>query len=522
MDESERDGSEAVRLLERPANDSTRIPGTTDEDAESAPASAAVNASESLLAKPIVLRGSVTDRDGAGIGVPRARVTVTDASGRTQFAPIGKGAYRIGGLEPGPFDLGCDVFGFRHAIRTISLRSAETEHREDFVLESVWTIAIRLVTPEGRNLLDRNLRAELPVGFIVGVVATVDPPEERLVPRSFKWRLAHRGSRYEPRASQNEKVPGDPSKECSGRLEIFSEPPVHVSAEVRDYIVATKRVDAHVDHLTLEIPIERLCGLTCSLSCRLVDAETRGPISGAKAGLFGAGGGTQWFEADESGALLKEKLLPGAYTLTFQPPGYAYEIRQVDLAPGRENDLGTIALERGVTLQGRFVDPEGRPLNAEGSLFPYSEEHALEAMNTHVQLGIEGDEDGRFEGAFAKRKYLLLVNRFLHAGAGQPDWRARPITVDLTRGPIFNLVIPLRPGVDLFLHPLSMEAMDLYYSVVSPDGLPCVRGGFPQVGDTRDRIAPGSYRLLLDRDGSIVREIPFTLGEQPMTLDIDL
>ncbi len=277
-----------------------------------------------------------------------------------------------------------------------------------------------------------------------------------------------------------------------------------------------------MDALDLEIPIERLRSTRCSVVGRVVESTGRGPVPGAEAGLTDEHGTLHESETDDSGAFHAKGLLPGNYTLTIRAPSYACETRPVELRAGVENDLGTIELGSGVSLRGKFVDPDGRPAQAEASLFLYSKEREFEATKAPFAEGVASDEDGSFEEEhIAPGMYVLSVRPFLRVGAGIPDWLAPPVLVDLTRGAIDDLVVPVHVGVELLLRPMSDEVRDLGYWIVSSQSLPDRYGGFAGNGVVRERMAPGTYKLLLGRGEKVLREIRFSIGEQPMSLDVD-
>jgi protocatechuate 3,4-dioxygenase beta subunit len=460
--------------------------------------------------KPIVLIGSVRDASGGPIESLRAWIRVTDAHGNVRLASIREGSYAIDRLEPGAWDLDCEAVGYRPRTRTIQLRSDEPEHREDFVLERGWTIAIRLVTPDGRNLLDRDVQRDLPPKLPLSIVATGEPPGEHV-----------RASPFESRAD-SAWFPHQADDGTAGLLDVRGEPPTHVSAVLGDDVLTTRRVEVRVDALDLEIPIERLRSIRCSVVGRVVDSAARQSVPGAIASLIDEHGIRQEAEMDASGDFRAKSLLPGRYTLTVHGPTYAYEIRPVELRAGVENDLGTIELGSGVSLRGKFVDPDGRPAQAEASLFPYSKEREFEDLKVTFAEGIAADEDGSFEEEhIAPGKYVLQVRPFLRVGAGIPDWVAPPVLVDLTRGAIDDLVVPVHVGVELLLRPISDEVRDLGYWIVSSQSLPDRYGCFAGNGVVKERMAPGTYKLLLGRGGRVLREIPFSVGEVPMSLDVD-
>lgn len=63
----------------------------------------------------------------------------------------------------------------------------------------------------------------------------------------------------------------------------------------------------------------------------------------------------------ESGAFQLSKLRPGKYDLTFSSPSFVDKtLRNVEIAPDRVADLGTITVARGRTVKGRVLDAEGQ------------------------------------------------------------------------------------------------------------------------------------------------------------------
>ncbi len=423
---------------------------------------------------PIVLTGKLTDASGKQLRTSRGNLRITDAGGIASLVPIDDGAYSIDGLAPGTIDIGIEAAGFRRVARTITLDAQETEHREDFALDAAWTIAVRFLATNGGNFLDRRLERELPGGERLWAVATEDAPSEHLAPGVSRYRSPR--SHWMPRAGPNEKLPGDPTDDCYGTLDVDGTPPIHVSAVVLDQVLATRLVDASVDQLTIEIPFERLKVLGCGVKGRVVDAVTLAPVPKAMVSLLGSQG--RQFQTDAAGEFAADGLSPGIYTLSIlRMPQYAIDVRRTQLAPDRQNDLGMIPLETSVTLRGHCVDPQDWPVRADVELSPYLPEHPFETSSS--EFGAEADASGRFElGMCARRVYVLRVGPSRHARASPAEWRAKRMIVDLTKGPIDDLVVRVHVAVDLILRPTTDEVRQRRYWIFAPDGLLARYGAF--------------------------------------------
>lgn len=467
----------------------------------------------------IVLVGDVTGRPGDILGGPNTMVQLQGA-GKTRAVALNRGSYRIEDNEPGEYELLCSAPGLRYKVRSITLSREETEHREDFVLDPVWTVAIRLVTDDGRNLLDPDVKLELPRESRVEVRASASPPPSIWWQQPSEQRTARRNYRWVPRLREDEEIPGDPEGACSGRLEIYGRPPVQVSVDIRGVVLASTRLDADATKATLEIPLRSLRGVACSLRCRVVAAEADEPIPNASVSvsLYRSTGGPRRLEADASGIIEQAGLLPGPCTLIFHADGRGTHVRRIQLMPSIDNDLGTIALGRELRIRGRFVDAEGRTVPSEACILPYPRDRPLEVLNSSMFFSAQTGTDGGFGAeALGPGEYVLLSN-FL----SQPtdEWWSAPVLVDLSRGSVEDLMVPVDRPVTVSLHPAQESVRDLAWWVLAPNGIVCARGEFADGRDTTVGLGPGNFRLIVGPDSEHVREIPFTVGESPTTIPI--
>ncbi len=469
----------------------------------------------------VALVGRVTGHVGETVGGPNTLVELKGANG-VSTVPVSMGAYRIEDLDPGTFELRCSAPGLREETRTITIGENETEHREDFVLEPLWTVAIRLMTPEGRNFTEPDLQAEIPKGWTadgksIDVVATPTPPSERWTANSAEDRLAHRGSRFVPRVRADEIIAGDADGSCIGQIEIDEKPPVYLAVEMRGVVLATTRLESEVALATLVVRLDALRSVPCSLRAKVVAIESGIPIANATAELY-LGYGSANLPVDAEGNLVGGKLPPGRCTLTIRAEGRGTDSRELELRPSIENDLGTIALDAEVRIRGRFVDPSGQSVRSDAEVFAYSRDHPLDFLDTVLYVGVEVlTRDGFEHGALAPRTYVLLDR---DRNGQSEEWWVLPTVVDLSRGSVEDLDVHVLRATQVALSPVSDDVRELQYWVLAPNGILCAHGLFASRGEVRLTLGSGNFRLLVGKDSSHVREIPFAVGGAPTTVAV--
>ena len=500
----------------------TRVAEAIDSGAETAVAAsfdpsspAAAPAAKRTVLGRIRLVGRVIAPDGALLDGPQTRIEVNGPFD-TRAAQVSRGAYAIDGLAPGRYQVRCSA-GLRDETRPVFLAPGEEEHREDFVLTPLWNVAIRLVSTDGRSLADVDASEGLPADMRLNVVALSGPPPASWSARSYEGRTARRNSRYFPR-TMREEVSGDPDGTCSGRLEVYLPPPVHLAAEISGVVLGSTRLDVEEKVATIEIALDRVHALQCSLRGRVVKSEDGTPIVGATAELFLSGGPLMQFASDDDGAIRKGELAPGSCTLMISSPGRGMEARPIELLPGIENNLGTIALAESRHIRGRFVDRAGNGVKPLAFVMTCDEARPLPALV--LATGVRVDDQGRFEAAnLAPRSFV--VSSTASFGRNAPEWASAPVVVDVSHGSVDGLVIEARPAIRVTLHPVSPEVRGFDYWILSQDGVLCTRGSFPDQGDQRVYLGSGRFKLCVGSDVSSAREIPFEVGDEPMTIPIE-
>jgi len=311
-------------------------------------------------------------------------------------------------------------------------------------------------------------------------------------------------------------IPDHPDGTCAGRLAVFLPTPVYLCASVAGIVIGSTRLDRQEKVATIEIALDRLQSLQCSMRARLVRSEDGGPLPGVQAQLM-VNGRRFSIESDENGVLRKGELLPGVGTLVFFGSERAFDRRRIELLPGVENDLGTIALSLAAHIRGRVVDHAGNGVQTIACLVPYDGELLSAWQSTLAEMN---SDDGRFEvTGLAPQSYVLTSTSFLVRG-GEPGWWIAPVVVDVSHGSVEGLVVEAAPSTPVSLHPVSKEARGFGFWILSQDRIPCARGVFQDQGDERVTLAPGNFTLCVGHDASSVREIPFTVGTEPVTVEV--
>ncbi len=471
-------------------------------------------------------------RDPSGNGVAAWLTCITTTTKRDEQADTGE--FQFEGLEPGWVALDVHASGFRMQTRWIELKPNEVERRVDIVLEPEWILDLELVSSDGRRLDFESARDLFPHGMpdaepvredetseaATGVqsewwkrlsplayAVSPDPPPERWTDGSAAARRAHRLVHG-----------GDARQEGSyARIEIDGEPPLYLSVDFDGNVAGSVRLDTRVDHATIVVSPRRAEGLRSSLTCRVVDAGTRGPLASVRATVSSARGASAPLRivSDAAGRIRMTELWPGPSLLYLNDRAHAPASIALNLEPGTETDLGTIALDPPMRLRGRFVDAEGRAIAAHGALRPIAREDGFP-----FELRVDPNDCGRFESTRALAPDLFLLVAWGKT-CGRPDdpLLVRSQIVDLRRESIEDLVLKLDPAVPVRIQPMSDAAHDFAYSLLGADRVPYGAG---ELSEPRLLwLAAGDYTLLVGPDAAHLREIPFTVGTEEVTIPIE-
>jgi hypothetical protein len=487
---------------------SNRASVPESEEHGDAPSQASAAAASAHI--PIRLHGTVeTPADPTARAL--ARILLTDRDGIHVDLGMDASGYGIDGLSPGEYVLEAQARGMLSSRRTITLRAGESDHREDFRLEEGWFVRVRVLTPDGEDLADRFAKDRVPIEPAwIWVAATLDPP----------------GGRLEGRTSEDVGVGRSVSWNDSGGetvhlVEVSADPPVYLSAALRELVLTTKRVETRIDSVDFVVDMASVRSLLAGLTL-VVEHETGAPAIDASVSLATSGLMESGVHPDAQGRVTIEGQMPGPYDLEIFEKGYGSLDTTVTLEPGRIVDLGTIRLERGVEIRGRCVDERGEPVPVVPGLIPAPERQDDATLPTMVSSGRADGEDGRFvfRGLSAGR-YVVWSEPASAPESTDMRWMFSPVVVDTRNGPVENLVLVARQPVPIVFRPTSDAVGGIDFEVRTADGFRVEGGTFKNETPLRVELPPAEYRLRLMRARKLVREIPISLRSELLAIDVD-
>jgi hypothetical protein len=466
----------------------------------------------------IQLVGEVRDSSGQRIvAMPAVLCYRTPTLSSTNS--VVRGEFVVGGLDPGTMlGLECAVTGYRPESRRIRLQRGDGVQREDFVLQPLWMIDVELHTSDGKDV-SRGENARFSGDFQFRVS---DQPSPAI------WDENTAEARRALRRVYREQT-GVRGAGVFARIAPLCDPPAFLSVDLSGRVLASACLAPGVGRVNLVIPIESLQSLESSFRCTVVRGEDGSPLSGAQVTLSrknwrGESSGV----SDAMGRVRLGHLLCGSLMVILRAKDRCSVVRFSDFLPSTETDLGTIALDLSVTVRGRFVDMDGRPVEGRDTSqlaheiqvlpLPADDRAGTEAWAMATQFN--GKPDGTFEGGrFGRRRYLLRPSSRAVTVKGGDRVVIRPTVLDCTQGSVDDFLIATERAYPVTVRAEVDEANDFGLSIVDASGFTVERGDL--VG-ARTRFFPsGDYRLLVGPDAAHMKEIPFTVESGPLLLPVE-
>jgi beta-lactamase regulating signal transducer with metallopeptidase domain len=139
-------------------------------------------------------------------------------------------------------------------------------------------------------------------------------------------------------------------------------------------------------------------------------------------------------ETDAQGRFRLPITTPGRAAYWVMPRDYAVELYVVP--EGKRGDMGTITLKKGVSLSGRILDVQGRPMK---NVFveierrrgdgPDLQKQNLDFISNVIRRAAETDSDGRFTSLpLPPGDYSVAPNESNYDGDRKVNWERRPLT----------------------------------------------------------------------------------------------
>ncbi len=448
----------------------------------------------------IVLQGRVVDQ--ADAVVDGARVSAIDAAGKRVAGVIAAdGGFVIAALQPGSHKLQASADGCRPANAEVEIAANVAPATPKLVLRRMTRLKVAFEDLAG-GPLSAAYERRFPISQFehdITLVATRAPPPDSWHRSSFSL-----GS-WKPEW-----------KKCGGTLDLRELPPLAACVVFAGRVIASLPIEPGMTELRFVIDPARFDEQLATLRFRLVDAITGEPITRASTGLCGMNG---FMSSDPSsapeqpdGVHLLVGQLPGRRKLCIATSGGAAAQLVVDLPAGSTLDLGDVELLEAIELHGIVVDEAGAPLATEVRIISY--DTAGEAQLDGAHFVTECDAAGRFT-LQASQPWIRLQVR--------PDDCATTWSrIDVAKAAIDGAEIRLvtHRGQQVTLQPSPGDDVQRRVEVRTADGE--LLGNFALDGaePRRFQLLPGDYRLVIERDGADAKEIAFSVGDAPATIEL--
>ena len=446
-------------------------------------------------------------------------VTFTDALGNRQVTRAGAdGSWSISGLESGRWYL--SAFARERVAKeaVLDLTPDAPRVRQDFLLEPQPTVKVKLLATDGRPFRKALPEQQGNLWLMQMVaVATREPPGER-----YEGVIGSLNNRFGVGSMWfNGSMGVELPEEYWGVVRLWEDPPLHVSLVLYHDVLETQPVAPGQQEVTFLLDPETIDAHLGGVELALVDADTGAAIVGAMVDLSGRGMASPRPFTDEDGRVRIDGQCPGLYTLWVHAPGKASLRREVDVPRGRVADLGTLALEQGVPIRGRAIDPAGNGVAVEISIC------ALPAPGALPDFGNQrfgGSADGSFEIPLLGPGTWLLQVKDSARGRLQgnaAELMAPNLIVDTRGGPVEDLLVHLQPVSAVVVRWTGERGDDLRARVFDERGLLRQTSGFYSAAPTRIDLLGGTWRLdVTDGSGRTLATTSFVLGDEPVVLEL--
>lgn len=450
-----------------------------------------------------------------------ASVSFVDRSGARHGCKADQaGAYALRELEFGTYWVTARGEGYCSHQQIVELSEDRPLMRKDFALQKAAEVRVKVKTPEGGNLVDILKSTRAPQGArLIVAVATREPPGPR-IDEGVGAATASAGTfwSYGPRV---EKLPPD----CLGLLQVECGLPAYVSLVMHGVVLETKRVERDQDEVSFTSSAESVLAHLATIRVRVVDAETGIAVARARVTLRRGSYADHGVATDSRGLATIEHREPGNFDLHVRAPGYEHAGSSIDARPGETTELGTFALEKELTVQGRIFDLEDRPLAASVAVGVLDRQDGSVGWLRNEEFRSAGDGVFRLRG-LGRREYVIRAGS--HDAAPVQAWEgvarvSGNVLVDTRGGSISDLEVHLRPASTLVLRATDVRAAGMRVRVVDERGLEWTVGRMHGWEPQPLKLLAGNYWVSLLDAQSVVRwERSISMASGAVELDLTL
>ncbi len=473
-----------------------------------------VNASRDVAAstrKPsestsALIVGTVRDQSGELFVDSRHEVRISLLPTAVDDSAFGKwiarckdGIFGLHGVPPGVWRLQVRHDRMRTLDGLVEIPAFERVGM-DIILDPRTSVHVRLITPEGADLVD-NLStskdlANLP-RFMCVFVCKEFPPA--LLPEPHT--PASRGVGVGFAAVPDRSLRGEVAK---GPIELLSEcvPPFWVGLAYRHVVIAQEQCTDPLAVVTLEATAEELLAQNGRVSLRAVHDETGEPIQGLGAQLSGLD--ASWVETGSDGSLCFDNVIPGVYALNLVTTPPSQWTERIRVSPEEDLDLGELRVGRTCSVRLRLLDSQDRIILQPFELLRLDRFQTLAPIRSFSFL--VASADGVFPLQLGRGLYALSVH--------DTSLAANPKIIDTRSGESLELDLHLHPGTRVVFHALEdglVQVRDASRAVVFAED---VENGF----GTELRLVPGSYSWQLFESRQPIAEASFDVGTKTVSI----
>lgn len=348
----------------------------------------------------VVVHGRLLAADAAA---PPVDANVSFRAGSTwRTASSNREHFALSALTRGPWTVRAQADGFAtyEAEHTVGHESIQ---HVALTLQRAQRVKVFLRTADGSPFAPALVQAGLLRGL--QVVATERALDRDLPPTDSAWVGDLDAGRYRATNDRSGTAPGE--GEPDGELQLDRPAPVHASLLVRHVVLARQTIAPAQEELAFVVDIDDVLAKLGTLRLRLVDGGSGEPLPGVMVRVATSQGGGSGGKTAADGRLVVERVLPGLATLQAQSKGCEPLWTLARVPTGGTLDLGDVVLHPVVTLSGRVLDGDGKPIAGAVQWTP------LDTMTFPRELidrrSSATDAEGKFSLLGGRRRYVVIA-----------------------------------------------------------------------------------------------------------------